>query len=120
MVMLDANVILRYLLNDDERMASEAENIIKNMPVQVTIEIVAEVVYVLKGVYHIGRMEIGQCLLDFLAEVNTTKPDVLKLGIETFAKQNLDFPDCILYAYHMVKGYEVKTFDRKLIKLLAK
>ena len=37
--MLDANVILRYLLNDDERMASEAENIIKNMPVQVTIEI---------------------------------------------------------------------------------
>ena len=43
-------------------MASEAENIIKNMPVQVTIEIVAEVVYVLKGVYHIGRMEIGQCL----------------------------------------------------------
>ena len=74
----------------------------------------------LKGVYHIGRMEIGQCLLDFLAEVNTTEPDVLKLGIETFAKQNLDFPDCILYAYHMVKGYEVKTFDRKLIKLLAK
>lgn len=64
MVMLDANVILRYLLNDDERMASEAENIIKNMPVQVTIEIVAEVVYVLKGVYHIGRMEmVSVCLI---------------------------------------------------------
>ena len=63
MVMLDANVILRYLLNDDDRMASEA--IIKNMPVQVNIEIVAEVVYVLKGVYHIDKMEIGQCLLEF-------------------------------------------------------
>lgn len=62
-------------------MASEAGNIIKNMPVQVTMEIVTEVVYVLKGVYHIGRMEIGQCLLDFLAEVNTTEPDVLKLGV---------------------------------------
>ena len=124
--MLDANVILRYLLNDDERMASEAENIIKNMPVQVTIEIVAEVVYVLKGVYHIGRMEIGQCLLDFLAEVNTTEPDVLKLGIETFAKQNLDFPDWIdiLEAYvwtsEVFRVKSGKTFDRKLIKLLAK
>ncbi len=27
MVMLDTNIILRYLLNDDERMASEAERI---------------------------------------------------------------------------------------------
>lgn len=58
MVMLDTNIILRYLLNDDERMASEAEWIIRNMFVQVTIEIFAEVVYVLKGVYHIGRTEI--------------------------------------------------------------
>lgn len=29
MVMLDTNIILRYLLNDDEQMASEAEQIIK-------------------------------------------------------------------------------------------
>lgn len=42
----------------------------------------------------------------------------LRLGIETYAEQNLDFPDCILYAYHKVKGYEVKTFDKKLNKLL--
>ena len=118
MVMLDTNIILRYLLNDDDRMASEAEEIIKNMSVQVNIEIVAEVIYVLKGVYHIDRMEIGQCLLEFLSEVNTPEPEVLKLGIETFAEQNLDFPDCILYAYHVVKGYEIKTFDKKLSKLL--
>lgn len=120
MVMLDTNIILRYLLNDDEQMASEAEAIIKNMPVQVTIEIIAEVVYVLKGVYHIDRVEIGQCLLAFLSEVNTSEPKVLKLGIETYAEQNLDFPDCILYAYHKVKGYEIKTFDKKLNKLLEK
>ncbi|MBD5486750.1 MAG: type II toxin-antitoxin system VapC family toxin [Lachnospiraceae bacterium] len=119
MVMLDANIILRYLLNDDDRMASEAEAIIKNMSVQVNIEIVAEVIYVLKGVYHIDRVEIGQCLLEFLSEINTPEPEVLKLGIETYAERNLDFPDCILYAYHMIKGYEIKTFDRKLNKLLA-
>lgn len=119
MVMLDTNIILRYLLNDDVQMASEAETIIKNMSVQVNIEIVAEVIYVLKGVYHINRAEIGQCLLEFLSEVNTPEPEVMKLGIETYAEQNLDFPDCILYAYYKVKGYEIKTFDRKLNKLLA-
>ena len=120
MVMLDANIILRYLLNDDDKMASEAEAIIKNMPVQVNIEIVAEVIYVLKGVYHVGRAEIRQCLLQFLSDVTTPEPEVLRLGIETYAEQSLDFPDCILYAYHKVKGYEVKTFDKKLNKLLGK
>lgn len=99
-------------------MAFEAEQIIKNMSVQVTIEIIAEVVYVLKGVYHIGREDIRQCLFEFLSEVTTPEPEVLKLGIETYAEQNLDFPDCILYAYHKIKGYEVKTFDKKLNKLL--
>lgn len=119
MVMLDTNIILRYLLNDDERMASEAEWVIKNTSVQVTIEIFAEVIYVLKGVYHIGRTEIRQCLFEFLSEVATPEPEVLKLGIETYAEQNLDFPDCILYAYHKIKGYEVKTFDKKLNRLLG-
>lgn len=119
MVMLDTNIILRYLLNDDERMASEAERVIKNTSVQVTIEIFAEVIYVLKGVYHIDRTEIRQCLFEFLSEVTTPEPEVLKLGIETYAEQNLDFPDCILYAYHKIKGYEVKTFDKKLNRLLG-
>lgn len=77
-------------------------------------------VYILKGVYHIGRAEISQCLLELLSEVTTPEPEVLKLGIETSAEQNLDFTDCILYAYHRVKGYEVKTFDKKLNKLLGK
>lgn len=73
----------------------------------------------MKGVYHIDRTEIRQCLFEFLSEVTTPEPEVLKLGIETYAEQNLDFPDCILYAYHKIKGYEVKTFDKKLNRLLG-
>ncbi len=44
---------------------------------------------------------------------------LLWLGLETYAKQNLDFVDCILYAYNRVKGYEVRTFDKKLKMLLG-
>ena len=118
MVMLDTNMILRYLLNDNEEMALKAENVIKKERVYVTIEIIAEVVYVLKGVYSVEREEIKESLLAFLKEVAAVEEDVLKLGIETYAKHNLDFPDCILYAYHRMKGYEIKTFDKKLLKLL--
>lgn len=118
MVMLDANIILRYLLDDNDEMASAAEQVIQKGNVQVSIEIMAEVVYVLKGVYGIERKKIKEKLLDFLDEVNAVEPEVLKLGIKTYAEYNLDFPDCILYAYNRVKGYEVKTFDKKLSKLL--
>ncbi|MCM1155157.1 MAG: PIN domain-containing protein [Roseburia sp.] len=118
--MLDTNIILRYFLNDNEQLATEAENIIRNNSVQVNIEIIAEVIYVLKGVYQISREEIANSLFQFLSEINTPEPEVLKLGIKTYAEQNLDFPDCILYAYHKIKGYEIKTFDKKLSKLLIK
>ena len=120
MVMLDTNMILRYLLNDNEEMASEAERVIKKEAVQVSIEIIAEVVYVLKGVYSVGREEIVKSLLDFLEEVEAVEPELLRLGLRTFAEHNLDFPDCILYAYNRVKGYEIKTFDKQLNKLLRK
>lgn len=118
MVMLDINMILRYLLNDNEEMALKAEEIIKKEQVCITIEIIAEVVYVLKGVYSVEREEIKESLLAFLKEVAVVEEDVLKLGIETYARHNLDFPDCILYAYNRIKGYEIKTFDKKLVKLL--
>lgn len=118
MVMLDTNMILRYLLNDNEEMSLKAEDIIKKEQVCVTIEIIAEVIYVLKGVYSVEREEIKESLLAFLKEVVVVEEDVLKLGIKTYAKHNLDFPDCILYAYNRIKGYEIKTFDKKLLKLL--
>ena len=114
MVMLDANMVLRYLLNDNEKMADEAARIIEEGSVLVTIEIIAEVVYVLKGVYSIDRDVIKTSLLNFLSEVRTDEPDVMKLGLETYSEQNLDFVDCILFAYNRVKGYEIKTFDKKL------
>lgn len=119
MQMLDTNMILRYLLNDSREMADEAETIIKEGSVLLTTEVVAEVVYVLKGVYSVERGQIASCLLEFLSEVIIPEEQVVRLGLETFAEQNLDFVDCILYAYNQIKGYEIRTFDKKLQRLLG-
>mgnify|MGYP001637955133 CR=1 FL=1 len=118
MRMLDANMILRYLLNDNEKMADEAERIIREGNVWITIEVLAEVVYVLKGVYSIGREEIKSSLLGFMSEVESNENEVIEVGLKTYAEQNLDFVDCILYAYYKVKNCEIKTFDKKLKFLL--
>ena len=119
MVMLDANVILRYLLNDNEKMALEAEKAIKTQTALVTIEVIAEVVYVLKRVYSIDKVEIKESVLGFLSETEVEERDVQVLGLKTYAEQNLDFVDCILYAYRCVKKYDILTFDKKLNQLLA-
>lgn len=119
MQILDTNMVLRYLLNDNREMADEAERVIKEGSVLLTIEVIAEVVYVLKGVYSIERGQIASCLLEFLTEVNILEEQVVRLGLEIYAEQNLDFVDCILYAYNRVKGYEVKTFDKKLLRLIG-
>lgn len=81
MVMLDTNIILRYLLNDNEQMADEAEKIIKVNTALVTIEIIAEVVYVLKRDYCIERGIIKSSLFDFLSEVQSNEMEVIKLGL---------------------------------------
>lgn len=119
MQMLDANMVLRYLPNDNAEMADEAEKIIRGGSVRVTVEVIAEVVYVLKGVYSIERDKIKACLLEFLSEVSISEEQVVRLGLETYAEHGLDFVDCILYAYNRVKGYEIKTFDKKLKNCLG-
>ena len=118
MVMLDTNMILRYLLNDDQEMADKAEDYINGGNVSVAIEVIAEVVYVLKGVYSMERDEIANAVKGFLELVSCQDVDVLNLALDTYAERNLDFVDCVLYGYHVVKDIEIATFDKKLLKLI--
>lgn len=118
MTILDANVILRYLLNDNQEMAEKADEYIQSGNAAVTIEVMAEAVYVLKGVYQLQRKQIVDTLGDFLELVQSTNMEVLKKALDTFGTENLDFVDCVLYAYHSVDNIEIATFDEKLQKKL--
>ena len=119
MVIFDANMILRYLLNDNQEMADKAEQYLETGDVHVTIEVIAEVVYVFKGVYSMERKTIADTIKNFLTLAACSEQDLLNLALDTYGNQNLDFIDCVLYAYHIIKGAEIATFDRKLLRLLA-
>lgn len=119
MVMFDTNMILRYLLNDNQEMADKAEHYLNGENVSVTIEVIAEVVYVLKGVYSMERDKITDTVKGFLELVSCQEMDVLNLALDTYAERNLDFVDCVLYGYHAVKDAKIATFDKKLLKLMA-
>ena len=50
-------MILRYPLNDNQEMADKAEQYLNDGNVSVAISVIAEVVYVLKGVYSINTLQ---------------------------------------------------------------
>lgn len=117
--LIDANVILRYLLRDVEEMAEASARVIQSGAFTLP-EVLAEVVYVLKSVYHIERREISKALLFFMDAVEIERREVMVKALEIFAATNLDFVDCILAACHEVDSAEVFTFDKKLNRLLSR
>ena len=62
MIRVDTNYIVRYLVNDNIKMADIAEEILTTKNVFISNEILAEVVYVLLGVYKISKTDISDQL----------------------------------------------------------
>lgn len=118
MKLIDANVILRYLLNDNPEMAEKAKNIVEN-GAYTKPEIIAEVVYVLKGVYHVTRTEIRLFLQSMLNIIYCTQRAAVTYALDVYADTSLDFVDCLLIAYHVLNKEDVFTFDAKLAKRLS-
>ena len=122
MKILDANMILRYLIQDSAEMTEQVKQILKTEKVLILPEVVSEVIYVMIKVYHYDRTLTAVGVLKFLnlSAVVMEYPEVLKLGTEFFRDTKLDFVDCILAAYHAQKGHEILTFDKKLKKLMER
>jgi predicted nucleic-acid-binding protein len=121
MLCIDANIILRYVLGDHADFSPKAKSLIDENIVETPIEVLCEVVFVLKRVYGIARKEIADTLLDFYENTNCFLPhrEAVIKGIEYFGTNNLDFVDCVLAGYYEMENTIVRTFDKKLEKLLT-
>ena len=117
MPILDANVILRYLLGGIPDQAEKAKEAVLS-GASTTAEVIAEVVYVLGGVYKADRSTIAAALGLFIQEVEIPNRAALQYALQLFCKRKLDFVDCLLAGYHHTAGSEVMTFDSKLQKVL--
>ncbi|MBR2208486.1 MAG: PIN domain-containing protein [Synergistaceae bacterium] len=120
MVLLDANIILRYLKEDDVEMADKAEEYIRRGDAFVTTEVIEEVIYVFQKVYSLKRSDISRLLIGFTRLVTVSDPEVIECTLEIFGKTNLDFVDCVLFAYYKLLDFEIATFDKQLIKLMSR
>ncbi|WPF87664.1 twitching motility protein PilT [Cyanobacterium aponinum AL20118] len=51
MAIADGNIILRYLLNDHEKLSNKAEEILENNKIILLLPVACEVIFVLQKVY---------------------------------------------------------------------
>ena len=67
---VDANILLRYILNDHKELSLKAKEIIDGQAVEIPIEVLCEVIYVLSGHYDIDKKSISTELKRFLIKLN--------------------------------------------------
>lgn len=120
MVYADANIIVRYIINDDETMAAKAEEAINTKKLFVIPEVFAEVVYVLTKVYKIDRSAVATAMQELLAYVSTSVPEIMRNAFTYYNESKLDFVDCILASYRLTDEKEILSFDKKLNNFIAR
>ena len=116
MKIVDANIVLRYLLNDTKDLADKATEILENNVVFIPNEVMAEIVYVLEKVYKVERKVIYSSLIELLEYKNIEMSDfsLINEALAVYSERKLDFVDTLLYAYNKIADHEIYTFDKKL------
>ena len=116
----DANILIRYIINDDEIMAAKADEAVNSGLLFVLPEVFAEVVYVLTKVYDIERSDVADSMIELLDFVSTTATEIMKTAFQNYRETNLDFVDCILAAYAISENQQILSFDKKLNNFIAR
>ena len=119
MEIIDANIVLRYLLNDHKVFSKKSVKILESNSVQLPFEVFAKIVYVLEKVYSVPRKNIQNAMILLMEYPNITTPDerILKAALKTYADDKIDFVDSLLVAYNHISGAIIHSFDKKLNSL---
>ncbi len=121
--LIDANVILRYLLKDDETLFKRASSLLEKVKVGeeaviIPESVLAESVYVLQKVYKIEREVIAEKLRELFAYkgiANSDKKDLID-SILLFGQTRLSIVDCIVCSKSINQRLSLTTFDDELKK----
>ena len=116
MLAVDTNIVVRYLVKDDDAQSARARRIVGSAPIFVPLTVVLECEWVLRSLYGFSRSAVIAALEAFcgapgvaVGEAATVKRALL------LAKRGLDFAD----ALHLAQASQCEafvTFDRRLAR----
>ena len=125
MIGIDTNLLVRLVVNDDERQSLAVERFIQEHsssedPCYISNIVLIEMVWVLESAYGFDRNSVAD-VLDRLLEVEQfdfDSPDEVAAAVDDFRYRGIEFADCLLGRTNIFAGCEhTITFDRKAAKL---
>ncbi len=120
--MADANTMIRCIIGDDEQKIKELQEIRATQKIIYSMEVIAEVVYVLTKVYDVSRVDASDAIQRFLKAKNIvcSNSEIAIKSLQLFAENHLDFVDNVLLAYHQLRGITIYSYDRKLMNAIKR
>ena len=125
--LIDANVVLRYLLRDDDALFKKASALLDRVKsgeeaVVIPESVLAECVYVLLKLYKVDRLIISEKLRGLFAYKGVVNPDKKDLvdSIILFGQTQLSIVDCIVCSKSINNGMSLFTFDDDLRNIYSK
>lgn len=118
----DSNVILRFLLNDDQKQAEKARlALTKAEWVAIPLPVLCEVVWTLSRGYKLAADDIAAALTTLLNAANVhTNRSAVAAGLQMLLAGG-DFADGVIAHEGQTLGGEVfVSFDKQAVKLLNK
>ena len=127
MLGIDTNVLVRYLVRDDEAQFEKARRLIKREmnageAVFVSLPVLLETEWVLRSRYGLKKAEIAETISALLdaTEIQFEAEPVIEESLKTWKDSAASFADCLIGTHHCRLGCRATaTFDVKAARLPA-
>ena len=125
MLGLDTNVLVRYLVRDDQTQFEKARSLIDREvntgePVLVSLVVLLETESVLRSRYELKKSEIVAAFSSLLdvAELDFEDEPSVEQAVYTWKDSRAEFADCLINARNLRLGCRATaTFDAKALKI---
>ncbi|MHB8442863.1 MAG: PIN domain-containing protein [Patescibacteria group bacterium] len=122
-IIVDANIILRFLVRDHNSQFEKSSALFRKVSedkVQIYISplIISEVIWVLYKIYKINKSDITEQLSNLISNSNVIveeKGIVLKSLKDFSEKNNISFPDAYIANTSIDNNMEIYSFDKSLL-----
>ncbi len=113
---LDTNVLIRYLVADDEAQGLKAKRYIESGPGYVNCIVLSEVVWVLESAYGYDKEAVVTMLERLLSthEVAVEDADMALAALHDYRRSTAGFTDCLIGHRNAAHGCsETGSFDKR-------
>jgi predicted nucleic-acid-binding protein len=125
MIGLDTNVLIRYLVRDDQAQFERARRLLRRAveggePVMVSLLTLLEMEWVLRSRYAVSKKDITATISSLLNALELTFEDEpsIEEAMHLWKDSTTDFADCLINARNRRLGCRTTaTFDRKALHL---